>query len=159
MPSAKSRLSEFLPYQMSISANAVSDMVAEQYRARFGLKIPEWRVMAVLGDAGPRTQRELVGATRMDKVAVNRACKVLEDRRLIQRSPNASDGRSHHLELTSAGQQMHGEIMPLALGMEKRLFAVLSAQERKDFKAMLARINEQVCKLESAQAADRDQTR
>ena len=157
MTASNSRLSDFLPYLMSVSANAVSDMVAQQYQARFALKIPEWRVMAVLGDAGPLTQRQLVGATRMDKVAVNRACKVLEDRGLIRRSPNASDGRSHHLELTPAGTAMHGEIMPLALGIEKRLFAVLSAQERKDFKAMLARINEQVRQLEGGRAADRDQ--
>mgnify|MGYP000376060403 CR=1 FL=1 len=159
MPSAKSRLSDFLPYLMSVSTNAVSDMVAAQYQARFALKIPEWRVMAVLGDAGALTQRQLVGATRMDKVAVNRACKVLEDRQLIRRSPNASDGRSHHLELTPAGRNMHEEIMPLALGIEKRLFAVLSAQERKDFKAMLARINEQVRKLEGARTADMDRNR
>lgn len=157
MPASKSRLSDFLPYLMSVSANAVSDMVAQQYQARFGLKIPEWRVMAVLGDAGPQTQRQLVGATRMDKVAVNRACKVLEDRALICRSPNASDGRSHHLELTPAGTAMHGEIMPLALGIEKRLFAVLSAPERKGFKAMLFRINEQVRQLEGGCTADRDQ--
>ena len=156
MPAAKSRLSDFLPYLMSVAANAVSDVVAQQYHARFGLKIPEWRVMAVLGDAGALTQRQLVSATRMDKVAVNRACKALEERGLVRRSPNDRDGRSHHLELTSAGRQMHGEIMPLALDIEQRLFAVFSAQERKDFKATLARINEQVRVLESARPADRD---
>ncbi|WP_374283203.1 MarR family winged helix-turn-helix transcriptional regulator [Novosphingobium sp.] len=156
MPAAKSRLSDFLPYLMSVTTNAVSDILAQQYHARFGLKIPEWRVMAVLGDAGALTQRRLVSSTRMDKVAVNRACKALEERGLVQRSPNARDGRSHHLELTSAGRQMHGEIMPLALDIEQRLFAVFSAQERKDFKATLARINEQVRVLESAGAADRD---
>lgn len=139
----QSRLANFLPYLLSITSNVVSDRIADEYRARFGLKIPEWRVMAVLGDAGPRTQRELVGATRMDKVAVNRACKVLEDRGLIIRSPNASDGRSHHLELTAAGRRIHGEIMPIALEMERRLFAPLSAGERQAFKELLARIHNQ----------------
>ena len=110
-----SRLADFLPYLMSVATNAVSDMIAGEYQSRFGLKIPEWRVMAVLGDAGPQTQRTLVGATRMDKVAVNRACKVLEERGLAARSPNADDGRSHHLELTAAGRAMHAEIMPLAI--------------------------------------------
>jgi DNA-binding MarR family transcriptional regulator len=145
-----SRLADFLPYLMSVTTNAVSDMIAGEYRARFGLKIPEWRVMAVLGDAGAQTQRSLVGATRMDKVAVNRACKVLEDRGLVARSPNADDGRSHHIELTAAGQAVHGEIMPLALDMERRLFASLSASELKDFKALLARITARVTELESA---------
>lgn len=139
----QTRLADFLPYLLSITSNVVSDRIADEYRARFGLKIPEWRVMAVLGDAGPRTQRELVGATRMDKVAVNRACKVLEDRGLIERSPNANDGRSHHLELTAAGRRIHGEIMPIALEMERRLFAPLSLAERLEFKALLARIHNQ----------------
>ena len=143
-----SRLADFLPYLLSVTTNAVSDMIASEYRARFGLKIPEWRVMAVLGDAGPQTQRSLVGATRMDKVAVNRACKVLVDRGLVTRSPNADDGRSHHIELTAAGRAIHGEIMPLALDMERRLFASLSAAERKDFKALLARITARVAELE-----------
>lgn len=138
--SDQTRLADFLPYLLSVTSNAVSDRIADEYRARFGLKIPEWRVMAVLGDAGPLTQRELVGATRMDKVAVNRACKVLEERGLLARSPNARDGRSHHLELTATGRAVHGEIMPIALEMERRLFAPLSTSEVQTFKGLLARI-------------------
>ncbi len=142
--SAKSaRLVDFLPYLLSITSNAVSDRIAAEYSSRFGLKIPEWRVMAVLGDSGAHTQRELVGATRMDKVAVNRACKVLEDRGLIARSPNMRDGRSHHLELTATGREVHGAIMPIALKMEEHLFSGLSAPERKTFKDLLQRIREQ----------------
>ena len=139
----QTRLSDFLPYLLSITSNAVSDRIADEYRARFGLKIPEWRVMAVLGDAGAATQRELAEATRMDKVAVNRACKVLEERALIARRPNASDGRSHHLELTAAGGAMHGAIMPIALKMEARLFGALSPAERKTFTDLLQRVRKQ----------------
>ena len=134
------RLADFLPYLLSITSNAVSDRIAGEYRARFGLKIPEWRVMAVLGDSGAHTQRELVGATRMDKVAVNRACKVLGERGLVARQPNSADGRSHHLELTAAGRAVHAEIMPLALDMERQIFAALSPAELDQFKALLARI-------------------
>lgn len=136
----QTRLADFVPYLMSVTTNAVADLIAGEYRSTYGLKIPEWRVMAVLGDSGARTQRELVHATRMDKVAVNRACKVLEDRNLVQRSPNARDGRSHHLELTAAGKDMHGKIMPHALEMEQRLLAPLSEAERKQFVSLLARI-------------------
>jgi DNA-binding MarR family transcriptional regulator len=148
------RLADFLPYLLSVTSNAVSNRIADEYRARFGLKIPEWRVMAILGDAGPRTQRALVGATRMDKVAVNRACKELEERRLAARSPNAQDGRSHHLELTASGQAMHGQIMPLALEMERRLFAGLSAAEQDQFKQLLARVAGQVATMGGDDIAD-----
>jgi DNA-binding MarR family transcriptional regulator len=153
MRSTPARLADFLPYLMSVSTNAVSDLIAGEYRDGYDLKIPEWRVMAVLGDSGPHTQRELVGETRMDKVAVNRACKVLEGRGLVTRRPNESDGRSHHLGLTGAGQAMHAEIMPHALDMERRLFATLAPDERAQFKALLARITERAQALEQGKTA------
>ena len=143
MPANQTRLTDFLPYLLSITSNAVSDRIADQYRAHFGLKIPEWRVMAVLGDLGAQTQRALVEATRMDKVAVNRACKVLEHRGLLARRPNAADGRSHHLELTEAGREVYGAIMPIALEMEAGMFSALSAAERSLFKDLLQRIRAQ----------------
>jgi DNA-binding MarR family transcriptional regulator len=151
MANQATRLADFLPYLMSVTTNAVSNLIAGQYRARYGLKIPEWRVMAVLGDAGAKTQRELVDTTRMDKVAVNRACKELVARGLLVRSPNRRDGRSHHLELSAAGRAMHREIMPHALDIERRLFESIGANERAHFKSLLARIAEQAAKLEEGQ--------
>lgn len=144
MAHSLSRLGTFMPYLLSITSNAVSRRIADEYEARFGLNIPEWRVMAVLGDAGALTQRELVQATMMDKVAVNRACKGLELRQLVDRRPNALDGRSHHLELTASGRAMHAAIMPMALAMEERLFSVLSEDECLQFRDMLGRLRARV---------------
>ena len=136
------RLADFLPYLLSVTSNAVSARIAGAYRDRFELTIPEWRVMAVLGDAGAMTQRELTAATLMDKVAVNRACKELARRTLVRRKPNANDGRSHHLELTEVGREMHGRIMPLALEMERDLFESFDAEERESFRRLLDRVRE-----------------
>jgi len=138
------RLADFLPYMLSVTSNAVSGRIAQEYRTRFGLKVPEWRVMAVLGDTGEMTQRELTAFTLMDKVAVNRACKELEERGLASRQPNTRDGRSHLLALTDEGRRMHGEIMPLALEMERRLFANFSPSEIETFRSILMRIKEGV---------------
>lgn len=132
-----SSLSRFLPYQLSLASNAVSNRIAMEYRQRWGLSIPEWRVMAILGDAGALTQRDLTQRTLMDKVAVNRACKVMEERGLAQREPNEQDGRSHLLDLTADGRLMHSEILPVALAMESRLFTGFSATELDLFRALL----------------------
>jgi DNA-binding MarR family transcriptional regulator len=133
-------LDDFLPYQLSTSSNAVSDLIACEYKSRFGLKIPEWRVMAVLGTRGASTQRHLVEATLMDKVTVNRAVKNLVDRMLLDRSPNTADGRSHHLLLSTTGRDLYEQIMPAAQAMEKKVMAVLSADEKIELAAMLAKI-------------------
>lgn len=142
-------LSTFLPYQLSIASNAVSALIAERYRKRFGLKVTEWRVMAVLGDAASRggkvrdgklTQRELTAVTLMDKVAVNRACKVLEARGLVARAQNVNDGRSHLLVLTSEGEAIHREVMPLAKATERELFEGFAPKEEAALRAMLERV-------------------
>lgn len=142
-------LAKFLPYQMSITSNAVSGRIALEYRQRFGLSVPEWRVMAVLGDSGALTQRELTQRTLMDKVAVNRACKVLEERGLAARTPNEQDGRSHHLELTESGREMHGQIMPLAVEMERRVFDGFSEEELSQFRSILERVRAQLAEIDS----------
>lgn len=140
MTDTVTRLADFIPYRISITSNAISDLIAREYRSRFGLKIAEWRVMAVLGDVGEATQRELVAATRMDKVAVNRATKALGERRLIQRAPNMNDGRSHHLALTAEGKALYAEIMPLALQMEAQVIQALDPQEQAQFSLLLGKL-------------------
>ena len=42
-------LEDFLPYRLSILSNTVSSTIASAYNKRFGLSIPEWRVIAILG--------------------------------------------------------------------------------------------------------------
>ncbi len=49
MAAKKLNLDNFLPYRLSIASNALSERIAAEYQNRFGLKIPEWRLMAVLG--------------------------------------------------------------------------------------------------------------
>lgn len=150
MPQTQTRLSDFTPYRMAITSNAVSGLIAGEYRSEFGLKIPEWRIMAVLGDAGSLTQRDLVRATLMDKVAVNRACKVLEERGLVQRSPNEQDGRSHHLELTAAGRDLHGKIWPQAVEMYDKIFSAITPREQEKLRAILDKL------LKAARALEGD---
>jgi DNA-binding MarR family transcriptional regulator len=147
MLAANSRLADFLPYRLSITSNAVSGLIAGDYGEKFGLTIPEWRIMAVLGEAGAMTQRDLVRATLIDKVAVNRACKALDARGLVARSPNAADGRSHHLLLSEPGRLMHDEIWPLAYADYERIFAVLSKAEAETLRGLLDKLLEQVRSL------------
>lgn len=133
-------LDQFLPYRLSIASNALSERIAADYQNRFGLKIPEWRLMAVLGEGAPKTQRELVAKTRMDKVTVNRAAKALADRQLIRRQAHEADGRSHHLELTETGWSLYDAIVPAALSTEERLESHISGKERQALMAILAKL-------------------
>lgn len=140
MAAKKLNLDNFLPYRLSIASNVLSSRIADEYQNRFGLKIPEWRLMAVLGEGKPKTQRELVAATRMDKVTVNRAAKALAERQLIARQAHEADGRSHHLELTQTGWSLYDAIVPAALASEAQLESNITADERATLLAILAKL-------------------
>ncbi len=133
------RLSDFLPYRLSVTSNAVSDRVAGVYQARFGLKVPEWRVLAVVAEQGDATQAALVAATQMDKMTVSRAATALVARGLLARS-TAEDRRTLALRLTSAGEALHAEIAPMALGIERQLLAGFSSAERDQLMRLLMRL-------------------
>ncbi|MFP2898192.1 MarR family winged helix-turn-helix transcriptional regulator, partial [Corallococcus sp. 4LFB] len=84
-------LDDFLPYRLSVADNVVSQRIARVYAAEDGLSTQEWRLIAVLGEDGERSQRELVQRTRMDKVPVSRAARSLEERGLVRRATSQSD--------------------------------------------------------------------
>jgi DNA-binding MarR family transcriptional regulator len=151
MPDNTLILSEFLPYQLSITSNAVSDLIARSYHGRFGLKIPEWRVMAVLAERGSATQRDLSSATQMDKVTVNRASKTLVERGLVGRAPNATDGRSHHLALSVTGKELYAQIVPLALSVEAEIESILGRDEAATLFALLAKLQRRVAAMDDGQ--------
>jgi len=140
------KLQHYLPYRLSVAANAVSHLIALAYERKFGLTIPQWRLIAVLADESPLTQQELCGRTIMDKVTVTRAAQGLLRRRLIKRIPNSTDGRSHRLMLTSTGAALYEEVAPLALDYEGKLLAGMKSQD-------VQKLEEQLRHLERAAAA------
>ncbi len=138
------KLDTFLPYRLSVTSNRVSDAIAGTYQSLFRLRIPEWRLVAVLAEADGLTQQALGVRTRMDKVTVSRAAIALADRGLIARTPNPGDQRSHLLALTAAGRTLYNQVAPKALEMEARICAQLSDDERKMLSSILERLEDAV---------------
>lgn len=122
-------LEEFLPYRLAILSHTVSTSIARAYDQRFGLTIPEWRVIAILGRFPGLSAVEVAERTMMDKVAVSRAVTKLIKNGRIDREFADADRRRSILNLTEAGRKVHDEIAPLALGIEDDLLHGLSAEQ------------------------------
>jgi DNA-binding MarR family transcriptional regulator len=134
------RLDAYLPYRLSVASNAVSGLIARAYQDRFGLSIPQWRVICVLAEDDGLTQGQIVSRTVMDKVTVSRSAQALLKRRLVARSDHHADGRSHVLALTREGRSLHAEIAPLALAYEAALISGLAPEEVAMLKRLLNRL-------------------
>jgi DNA-binding MarR family transcriptional regulator len=133
------RLDAFLPYRLSVASNIVSDLVAEAYDRMFGLTIPQWRVIAILGEGEPLTQLDIVRQSVMDKMTVSRAVRPLVDRGLIGTAPHA-DRRSRLLTLSAAGIALYESVAPEALAMERALLTDFSEAEISALKAALDKL-------------------
>jgi DNA-binding MarR family transcriptional regulator len=134
------RLDAFLPYRLSVASNAVSTRISASYRKRFGLKVSEWRLIAILAETDEMTPQTLGSTARIDKISVSRAAAALIERGLIAARDNPGDGRSHLLALTEDGRALYAEIAPVALAMEAELLSSLSGDERTMLDGLLRRI-------------------
>src|ERR1700749_3073878 len=120
----------FVPYRLSVLSNRVSDAIARHYSERFGLSIPEWRGMAVLGPTPGFSASEVAARTAMDKVQVSRAVASLLRAKRIARVGDEKDGRVTRLSLTKQGTAIYDEIVALALHLEAGFLAALTPAER-----------------------------
>jgi DNA-binding MarR family transcriptional regulator len=130
-------LDRFLPYRLSVLSNTVSTAIAGAYQERFGLTIPEWRVMAVLAMTPDLSAAEVAQRTAMDKVAVSRAVASLLESKRIARQMARADRRRSLLQLTAAGRKVYSQVVPFALAYERELLAPLSDQEWKTIDRVL----------------------
>jgi len=146
---AKSQLhlDTFLPYRLSVLSNRVSDAIARQYSQRFDLSIPEWRIIAVLGQSPNLSARDVARRTAMDKVQVSRGVTSLVATRRVARSEDADDARISRLSLTAKGRAIYEEVAPLALRLESLLLSSLSAQERNTLETVMHKLDRQVSLL------------
>jgi len=148
--SAGLKLDAYLPYRLSVASNAVSELISRAYQDRFGLSVPQWRLICVLAEDGALTQGQIVARTVMDKVTVSRAAQGLLKRHLVSRTAHHADGRSHTLALSSQGERLYAEIAPLALSYEQALIAGLTSDEVDGLKRLLSRLQQSATSLAEA---------
>jgi DNA-binding MarR family transcriptional regulator len=138
------RLEDFLPYRLSVASNRVSRLFARRYSEAFGISIPEWRVIAVVGRFGTLSPSAVGEATAMDKVKVSRAAASLVARGLLKQAPDPHDGRGRLLSLTRKGVAVHQGVVPLARELEASLSQGFSRTEWAALQKALLRVNAHV---------------
>jgi DNA-binding MarR family transcriptional regulator len=136
------RLEEFLPYRLNVVASLASQALSRVYSERYGIGVPEWRVLVTLGQYGVMTGKQIGAHSHMHKTKVSRAVAHLESRKLVARKANRVDKREAFLSLTSAGRAIYEDLGPCALEFAKRLAEVIEPGDRAAFDRALDRLTE-----------------
>ncbi|WP_198087362.1 MarR family winged helix-turn-helix transcriptional regulator [Variovorax sp. E3] len=121
-------LEAFLPFQLSVVANRLSQSVGRAISQRFSLQIPEWRIVVVLGKYGPLSALEIARKTSMDKARVSRAQHRLVDLGLANMQPDEGDRRKVIVSLGPQGLRIYREMVPLAVETARQLLAGITPQ-------------------------------
>lgn len=107
-------LARFTPYRLAVAAQTTSEELSRLYRDRFGISIPEWRVLVHLTQADDVSVRDIEARVAMEKSKVSRAATRLESAGLILKRAHETDRRLLRLSLTPQGRVMMAELLPLA---------------------------------------------
>lgn len=141
-------LTSFLPFRLNRLSAEMSRRLFEIYGERYGIDIPEWRVMATLGTSEPVTAQEIVRSTRTHKSTISRAVARLTEMGWIERTTDDGDRRQMKLRFTPKGRETYLEIVPLVLARESEVLDRLGSQEKA--------VSDALSRLEAALDLDKD---
>ncbi len=152
---ARLDLLQFVPFRLNRLAAEVSSALSAEYQMRYGLDIPEWRVLATLGFRREACSAQYIShCTRTHKSTISRAVTTLMRRRLVERVENADDRREYRLRMTRKGKTLYEELIPRLLRKEQEILSCLSAQERRDFAHLLGKIERSLDLVQTSAEAD-----
>jgi DNA-binding MarR family transcriptional regulator len=106
-----------------------------------GLTFPEYICMRTLSRGPGRSNAELARDMNVSPQAMNMVVRGLQGRGLVTRPAEVSSGRSRPAELTRRGIELLERTNPGVAAAEQHLLAVLSEQDRREFRRMLAALS------------------
>jgi DNA-binding MarR family transcriptional regulator len=157
-PGKASRLDlfRFVPFRLNRLAAEVSAALSSEYQQRYGLDIPEWRVLATLGFRNDACSAQYIAhCTRTHKSTISRAVTALMKRQLVERVENEDDRREFALRMTRKGKALYQELIPRLKRREQEILSCLSAQQRKDFGLLLGKIESSLDLVQTSKQADK----
>ena len=147
-------LFSFVPFRLNRLAAEVSAALSGEYHERYGLDIPEWRVLATLGFRNEACNAQYIAhCTRTHKSTISRAVTALMTRQLVERVENKDDRREFALRMTRKGRALYKKLIPRLLHKEQEIMSCLAASEQKDFARMLGKIESSLDLVQTVEQA------
>jgi MarR family transcriptional regulator, lower aerobic nicotinate degradation pathway regulator len=118
-------------------AHQISQSLFIEECAGLNITATQFGVLWVLGQDVQLDQISIARLLGFDRSTTAMVVKLLEDRKLVLRSPDASDRRRYLLRLTKAGEDLRLRAEPLVDRVRTRLESVFTASEAKTFSRLL----------------------
>lgn len=119
-------LGDLLIYRLGRIYATAGAMTLRVCEGEFGIPRREWRLLAVLGEAGELQPSELATRAALDRARTSRALAGLQAKGLVVRQAVASDRRLALVALTELGRALHQRILPRVAAINGAILSQLS---------------------------------
>lgn len=135
----KHDLEKAIPFLLARAGARMGNAFARALKP-YGLSLTEWRVCASLQHTPRQTLSQLAAHASTDLSALSRIIDRLVARRITGRRRSADDKRSIVISLTTRGENLTQEIVPLARHYEAVALSDFDHAEVKVLRDMLVRL-------------------
>jgi DNA-binding MarR family transcriptional regulator len=123
-------LHDLINVKLNVVNVKMSRQVGQTVHKLAELRLPEWRILALLADEGALSQADIRGQIGMDKGQISRTVKSMFKNELI--SSDAAEGKSRNirLSLTDKGRAVHQRVDVMMERRNRDLLASLSPEQQ-----------------------------
>jgi MarR family transcriptional regulator for hemolysin len=128
---------------LATTSKAVGRAFNDALVARGG-SVPIWLILNALVSEPRRSQLDLARAVGIEGPTLTRHLDGMEQAGLVERQRGSRDRRAIQVELTPAGQALHGRLLSGVIGFNQQLRAGLSNEDVETLRRLLGRLGDNV---------------
>ena len=133
-------LRALVSHRVLVLSNTLALAASRYYLRRFGIRLPEWRVIDALHAGRGISANRISQWLRTDKAWVKRSVDRLVAAGYVRRRPDATDGRRFLLGLTAKGEHAYAAIAAAARRRNQNLIGALSSADRRALEDLLGKL-------------------
>jgi DNA-binding MarR family transcriptional regulator len=136
-------LDRYIPALLTFVSNKLANAAAAKYRAHFDIGMAEWRVLSLLAIEPDIAANRICQVIGIDKALVSRVVGKLVSQKLIVVEVDERNASRNMIRLTTAGENVHDEILKIVRAREKILLSAFSEEEIEMMVEFLHRLYKQ----------------
>ena len=136
-------------------ASKLTQGFISRYTSQFGIGLPEWRTLGMMGQFGPLPSIRIAELAEMDRGAISRAVAWLEAKDLVRRIDDPTHKRRKIVALTAAGKRLHDRISALAQARQHRVLKLISPAEQETLNGIFEKLDQWADELRSRSSEPR----
>lgn len=122
-------LERYLPFRFTVLAARLSADLAKQYKTKYDISMPEWRVLLNVGYAEDLSVRDIEQRVNLEKSKISRAASRLEAKGYLTKQVDGRDRRLLKLALTDQGAELLSDLVPIAESYQTELNKALGDKQ------------------------------